>query len=101
MASAHNMPAERHCCSALAMSVCAALRFPARLSSRTASSHSAAAPTFLRRATSSTERALEIAPCRSSSSAAASHIGTHSGTTLSALLSVSRAASGLPMRDST
>lgn len=44
IASAQSSPADLHCCSAFAISVIAALRFPARRSSRTASSHSCGAP---------------------------------------------------------
>eukprot|EP00962_Isochrysis_galbana_P046546 scaffold18759_cov107-Isochrysis_galbana.AAC.2 len=101
MASAHSAPADLHCCSALAISVAAALRLPTRRSSRTASSQTAGEATFFSRATSSSERALDTAPCRSSSAAAASQMGTHSGTSFMALPSVSRAASVLPARVST
>mmetsp|Transcript_14215 Transcript_14215/g.30030 ORF Transcript_14215/g.30030 Transcript_14215/m.30030 type:complete len:256 (+) Transcript_14215:841-1608(+) len=98
MASAQSTPAERHCCSALAISVNAALRLPARRSSRTASNQSIGACVIFRRPTSRSERALLTCPCFSSSLAASSHIGTHSTQSLSPFASVSRAASCAPMR---
>mmetsp|Transcript_5948 Transcript_5948/g.19144 ORF Transcript_5948/g.19144 Transcript_5948/m.19144 type:complete len:282 (+) Transcript_5948:700-1545(+) len=100
IASAQSSPADLHCCRPLAISVIAALRFPARRSSRTASSHSCGAPVRLSRATSSSERAFETAPCASSSRAAASQTGSQSGHTLTARASVSRAAACCPARDS-
>lgn len=51
IASAHRIPAVRHCCSAFAISVAAAFRLFARRSRRTASSQRRGAWVFFRRAT--------------------------------------------------
>mmetsp|Transcript_75924 Transcript_75924/g.201730 ORF Transcript_75924/g.201730 Transcript_75924/m.201730 type:complete len:237 (-) Transcript_75924:1777-2487(-) len=93
MASAQRMPAVRHCCSALAMRVAAALRLLARRSRRTASSQRRGALVFLRRATSSSDRALPSSPWRSSRLAAKSQRGTQSAHSLTARPRVSRAPS--------
>ena len=83
-------------CSALAMSASPAFWLPARISARTAASHSAGVFGFLSRACSSSARALARPPARSSRRAAATQSGTQSRQRLMPAAYASRAASALP-----